>query len=35
MAGKNAYRIHSTDPNEELWQEILIGLLLKLQPGQD
>ena len=35
MAGKNAYRIHFTDPNEELWQEILIGLLLKLQPGQE
>ena len=31
LAGKNAYRIQFTAPDEELWQEALIGFLLKLQ----
>jgi transcription-repair coupling factor (superfamily II helicase) len=31
MAGKNAYRIQFTNPEEELWQEVLLGFLLKLQ----
>lgn len=30
--GKNAYRIHFINPADEPWQEMLIDLLLKLQP---
>jgi transcription-repair coupling factor (superfamily II helicase) len=31
IAGKNAYRIHFTDPEKEPWQEILIETLLKIR----
>ena len=31
MAGKNAYRIHFTDPQNEPWQEILVETLLKIR----
>jgi transcription-repair coupling factor (superfamily II helicase) len=31
LAGKNAYRIHFTDPESENWQEVLVGVLLKIR----
>jgi transcription-repair coupling factor (superfamily II helicase) len=31
MAGKNAYRIHFTDPDNENWQEVLVGVLLRIR----
>ena len=31
MAGKNAYRIHFTDPETEPWREILVETLLKIR----
>ncbi|MFN2303431.1 MAG: transcription-repair coupling factor, partial [Anaerolineales bacterium] len=31
IAGKNAYRIYFTDPENEPWQELLLGVLLKIR----
>jgi hypothetical protein len=31
MAGKNAYRIHFSDPDNEPWQAILVETLVKIQ----
>ena len=34
MSGKNAYRIHFSNPENENWQEVLVGVLLKIR-GND
>ena len=31
MSGKNAYRIHFADPENENWQEVLLGVLLRIR----
>jgi hypothetical protein len=31
ITGKNAYRIQFTDPQEEDWQGVLMGVLLKIK----
>ena len=35
IAGKNAYRIHFSDPQNEPWQEVLIETLLKIRSQRD
>ena len=32
MTGKNAYRILFADPETEPWQEVLLGVLLRIRP---
>jgi len=35
MVGKNAYRIHFTDPQNEPWQEILVNTLHKIRAASE
>jgi transcription-repair coupling factor (superfamily II helicase) len=35
IAGKNAYRIHFSDPQNDPWQEILIETLIKIRSTRD
>ena len=35
ITGKNAYRIYFTDPEKELWQEILMDTLLKIRTATE